>query len=140
MPPLQGFSSGFYQGRSQRFNSERLENFYAEAKEGSAVSPAALLGTPGLKRLATLPTLPLRGLWAGDNRCFAVSGNKFYEIFLRVGTVHTSGTTVRWVSGPVFDESMIGHPLTIGDLTYTVMAVDAGHKKLTIDIAAGTQW
>lgn len=140
MPPLSGFSNGFYEGRSRRHDSQTLENLYAEAQEsGSAASPASLLGTPGLKKLATLPTFPLRGLWAGDNRCFAAAGDKLYEVFLRAGTVNTNGTAVRWVSGPVFDASMVNQYLSIGDLTYQVSAVNADSKQLTLYLSAGVQ-
>lgn len=37
--------------------------------------------TPGLSVFATLPKFPIRGIFAGENRLFAVAGNSFYEIF-----------------------------------------------------------
>jgi hypothetical protein len=37
--------------------------------------------TPGLGIFATLPKTPIRGIFAGENRLFAVAGNSFYEIF-----------------------------------------------------------
>ena len=50
------------------------------AKEGE---PGALLGTPGLALLTTLPTNPVRGVWAvrNYNRVFAVAGNTFFMNF-----------------------------------------------------------
>jgi hypothetical protein len=37
--------------------------------------------TPGLQLFSTLPKTPIRGIFAGENRLFAVAGNSFYEIF-----------------------------------------------------------
>lgn len=60
----------------------------------------ALMGTPGLALLTTLPTSPVRGVWAARNysRVFAVAGNKFYELinsagvysYIELGTLNTS--------------------------------------------------
>jgi hypothetical protein len=37
--------------------------------------------TPGLQVFCALPKTPIRGIFPGENRLFAVAGNSFYEIF-----------------------------------------------------------
>lgn len=102
-----GFIGGTYQMRSIITDAQRCINLYVDidemgtAKEGE---PGSLLGTPGLALLATLPTSPVRGVWAARNysRVFAVAGNAFYELintsgvwsYVNLGTLLTS-------SGPV---------------------------------------
>lgn len=41
----------------------------------------SLIRRPGLKTFVTLPTGIIRGVFPGENRLFAVSGDHFYEIF-----------------------------------------------------------
>lgn len=55
-----------------------------------------------------------------------------------VGVVSTSGTAVTWVSGDVFDASMIGSAIIINAVSYNVTAVADSHH-LTIGSTAGTQ-
>ncbi len=112
-----GFVGGSYQMRSITTDCQRCINLYPDIDEmttsgqGAKAPPTAkeaeigaLLGTPGLRLLQELPTLPVRGVWAVRNysRVFAVSGNKFYELVnsggvyseIELGTLLTS-------SGPV---------------------------------------
>jgi hypothetical protein len=39
-----------------------------------------MIGTPGKTLFATLPNTPVRCLWGGDNRLFAVGGSKLFEV------------------------------------------------------------
>lgn len=85
-----GFIGGSYQMRSITTDNQRCINLYADLDETGMAKESevgALLGTPGLKLLATLPSGPTRGVWSAKNynRAFAVGGNKFYEL------VNTSG-------------------------------------------------
>ena len=41
----------------------------------------SLVRTPGLKTFTTLPLVPVRGIFPGEYRLFAVGGDHFYEIF-----------------------------------------------------------
>ena len=57
-------------------------NLYPETdKSGSGKSKVQLVGTPGLQSFVTLPTSPIRGIWIGENRMFAVGGSHYYEVF-----------------------------------------------------------
>src|ERR1041384_4528258 len=122
MPKLEGFVGPSYEALSQHFNAQRAENLYLEANQSKTPGyPAALLGSPGIRKLpmlplvedaaGALPTFPLRALWAGHNRAFAIAGSKLYEIFHWAGAVHVDGTTVTWVAGPLFADPLIGTTL-----------------------------
>ncbi len=77
-----------YTSQSVNADCQRAFNLFPEAIEsGTGKNVAALLGTPGLALFDTLPTLPVRGLWAGEGRLFAAGGSKLYEVF--VGGTHT---------------------------------------------------
>jgi stabilization protein len=85
------FVGGSYQMATLSADAQRSLNIYpANLESGSGKSPAALIGTPGLSLHCTLPTTPGRGLWAGEQRLFAVSGSRFYEIFSN-GTYNDRG-------------------------------------------------
>lgn len=93
--------------RSITTDCQRCINMYADLDElGTAKESevGALLGTPGLALLTTLPTSPIRGVWAARNydRAFAVAGNKFYEL-VNTGGVYSSTElgTLLTSSGPV---------------------------------------
>ena len=82
MAQYPGFIGGSYQSRSLSQSADRTYNLYAEQPESkSGKTAAALYGRPGMSTFCTLPTSPVRGLWAGDERLFAVSGSRLYEVF-----------------------------------------------------------
>jgi hypothetical protein len=73
-----------YTSRSATLDLQRTLNLYPELDEsGAGKNVAALYGTPGLRRFATLAgDGPVRGLYTLTNgRCFAVRGNTFYEVY-----------------------------------------------------------
>ena len=75
------FVSGSYQSWSPNVASDRAINLYPELVEApGGKTRVAFYGTPGLATFCTLPTGPVRGLWAGEERLFAVGGSKLYEI------------------------------------------------------------
>lgn len=75
------FIGGSYESRSVRADAQRTVNLYPELVEsGTGKNKLALYGRPGLQTFTTIQS-PVRGLWAGDNRLFAVGGGTFYEIF-----------------------------------------------------------
>jgi hypothetical protein len=81
---FEGFIGPSSQARSPNADFERTFNLYLETGSGGGAMPktrAALYGTPGLSLFGTLPTLPVRGLWANDTRLFAVGGSRLYEVF-----------------------------------------------------------
>lgn len=123
-------------------NCERSLNLFAEAIEGGGAGKSrnVLYGTPGLALLITLPQTPVRGLWANENRLFAVGGAKLYEVFYQSGTVSTVGTAVTWVSGTQFDNTngVAGNTIFINGVKYAVASYTSAIA-LTLTATAGTQ-
>jgi len=77
-----GFVGPTYQARSLRLDAQRTVNLYPEVDQsGAGKAVKALFGTPGLVAFATLPTAPVRCLWAGEERLFAVGGDALYEVY-----------------------------------------------------------
>lgn len=76
------FVGGTYQSDSFSADAQRTLNLYPELVESrSGKNSYRFHGRPGLVELAELPTSPVRCLWAGDERLFAVAGSKLYEVF-----------------------------------------------------------
>lgn len=102
-----------YQSRGLNVDAQRTMNVYPESDEsGSGKSIAALVGRPGLSLFCTLPQTPVRGLFAGENRLFAVGGSHFYEV--------TSGTPS--------DRSTLSGATTIGNDNNPVYAILNGNQ------------
>lgn len=68
-----------YQARSTYANAERALNCYVELSPSDR-SPIALYGTPGLRRVATLPTLGCRGMIVVGSFTWVVYGNSVYRV------------------------------------------------------------
>ena len=81
--PTFGFTGPGYLSQAKVADAERSINLYVElAGRGAHIRGGSyLVSTPGLKRFCTLPTAPVRALFAGDNRQFAIGGSKLYEFF-----------------------------------------------------------
>jgi hypothetical protein len=79
-----GFIGPSYTLRSVNVDCQRTVNLYPELDElGTAKERevASLVGTPGLLKLATMGTGPVRGLYySSKGRTFAVSGTGLYEV------------------------------------------------------------
>ena len=87
-----------YQARSLNLDAQRSVNLYLEADQ-TGKNPIALFGTPGTRKVLTLPTYPVRGLINAGGTLYAVGGNHVYTIdtdynATSIGTIGTS-------SGPV---------------------------------------
>lgn len=74
------FIGSGYQSESLNISAQECTNLYLE--KDAATGKPALLGTPGLVStpFGTLPTTPVRALWAGEGKLFAVGGTKLYEV------------------------------------------------------------
>lgn len=78
---FKGFIGGSYTSRTKNLAADECMNLYPElAESGTGKNVGALISTPGLDLWGTLPTTPVRGLWAGDDRLFAAGGAKLYEV------------------------------------------------------------
>jgi hypothetical protein len=104
-----------YESESLNIDAQQSINLYVELDK--ATGKPALLGTPGLTLFATLPTTPVRGLWAGEDRLFAVGGSVLYEV--------TSGGSVT-SRGTVADDATHS-PVQIFPNGTQLMIVSAGH-------------
>jgi len=95
------FVGGSYPSAILRADAQSSINLYPETdKSGSGKSKAQLVGTPGLQAFVTLPNAPIRGLWVGENRLFAVGGAHLYEVFSNAtyndrGNIGTDGKPVQ---------------------------------------------
>lgn len=82
MAKYPGFVGGSYQSRSRTLAADRTYNLFFETAESqTGKNQAGLYGRPGTALFGTLATSPVRGLWVGDERLFAVAGSKLYEVF-----------------------------------------------------------
>jgi hypothetical protein len=81
MPPLEGFIGGTYQNLSLPADAQMTGNLYPEILEsGTGKSKAVLQAVPGKATWATLTDQPVRGIFAQDQRGFAVGGFTFFEL------------------------------------------------------------
>ena len=96
------FCGPSYQAASVTTDCQRSINLYPEINaEPGAKTPVALVGRPGLTLYGTLPNGPVRALYAGNGRLFAVGGAHVYEVNPATYSVITDfGTTGLSGSGP----------------------------------------
>ena len=79
--PFPGFVGSAFNASSKRHEIQDLWNWYLErASSPYAKSGQALLPCPGLKPWMTLPEGPVRGLFAQNDKAFAVAGKNLYEL------------------------------------------------------------
>jgi len=120
------FVNGAYMARSTNLNAQRCVNLFAEKDEsGTGKNVAALIGTPGLRLLATLGgTGPVRGLWTPTTgNMIAVQGSSVYSVTSAWSAtlLGTIGTT----SGPV----------SISDNGLVAVIVDGSTQGWTVTLA-----
>lgn len=93
-----GFIGPSYTLQSVNVDCQRCVNLFPEMDDlgtGKDREVAALVPTPGLKLLLTLPNAPVRGLYyASNGQLFAVGGTKLYRIssawaYTELGTLST---------------------------------------------------
>lgn len=75
--PILGSS---YVARSVNAADSRMVNLYPEINAESGKEAAFLMRTPGLRKLDSYGTGPIRGLWTYAGYGFVVSGNELYRI------------------------------------------------------------
>jgi hypothetical protein len=72
-----------YVARSVNAADNRMVNLFPEAIPEGGYTGGFLNRTPGLRRVATIGTGPIRGLWThqtGGDDAYVASGNEFYKI------------------------------------------------------------
>ena len=105
-----------YQARSSNVDAQRTLNCFIEMDNAAPRAPVALYGTPGLRRVLTLPTFPVRGAIAEAGFAWVLAGNTVY----RIGTDYTVTTAG-----------------TIASALGTVSMASNGAQILLVDGAAG---
>jgi hypothetical protein len=73
-------------------DAQRSINLYPEPGIGSSKAILGFTGRPGLTLFETLPNSPVRALWAGNDRLFAVGGRHVYELSAGGGIVTDYGS------------------------------------------------
>ncbi len=97
--PILGSS---YVARSVNAADNRMVNLFPELVPEGGKEPAFLSRCPGLRRIATIGSGPIRGLWQTKGIMYVVSGNTFYKVET-YGRTRYRGTIIGTVtgSGPV---------------------------------------
>jgi hypothetical protein len=85
-----------YVVRSLNEAANRLVNMFPEIVPDGGKEPAFFMRAPGLRRLATIGTGPIRGLWTYGGYAYVVSGQTVYKLstdwtFTSIGTVSGTG-------------------------------------------------
>jgi hypothetical protein len=112
--PFQGFVGSAFSAQSQRLDTQDLWNWYVErAQSPYAKSGQVLLPCPGFQTFTTLPTANVRGLWAQNNRTFAVGGAVLYELTNSGGFIARPTTTLTTPAAPVITNSPLTPALTV---------------------------
>jgi hypothetical protein len=93
--PILGSS---YVARSINAADNRMVNLFPEIVPEGGKEAAFLNRAPGLKRLATLGTGPVRGMWVVGAYAYVVSGNQFYRVDFNWNSVYIGPITG---TGPV---------------------------------------
>ena len=82
----------------------RLVNMFPESVPDGGKEAAFFMRTPGLRRLTTLGTGPVRGLWQFGGYGYVVSGQTVYKLstdwtYTAIGTVSGTGPVSRSDNG-----------------------------------------
>lgn len=117
-----------YEARSSNVDAQRTLNCFMEMDNASPRAPVALYGTPGLRKVATLPMGPVRGSIAENGFVWLVSGNTVYRmaagyIVTTVGTIGTSAGVVSIASNGTQLILLDGVAGYIVDMTLNTVAV-----------------
>lgn len=88
-----------YQARSSNVDAQRALNCFVEMDNATPRAPTALYGTPGLRKVLTLPTFPVRAAIANGAFVWVVSGASVYRV--NAAYLATSVGTISTASGQI---------------------------------------
>lgn len=83
---------------SPNINAQRRVNVYYDIRKDGDKNQFVLINTPGLTKLLTLPTYPIRGMKQVGIYAYVISGNTLYLIspsgsYCSLGTINTNTST-----------------------------------------------
>ena len=87
MPEYPDFIGPSYTLASKNAAQDRCVNLYPSKIEFGGKTRYELRHTPGLSPFVTIPKVPGRALWSGENRLFAVGDDTLYEVTTGVAVV-----------------------------------------------------
>jgi hypothetical protein len=100
--------------RSPNVDAERSVNLYPEVVDGGTGATRMIMrSTPGMAPFVVFPGGPARALWSMDNRCFAVVGNRLFELFLNQTGVQRGIVQVDGQPATITGNGSNGHQLLI---------------------------
>ena len=140
MARLPGFVGATYRLRSLKADPERCVNLYPEiieSRNGANGEIGYLVKVPGRKRLASVGTGPIRGIYpTSTNRLAVVSGNQLYSVSSTWGA--TLVGTLSTDHGPV-DMADNGLQIIIVDgvFGYTASLITGAFSKITSEYFMG---
>ena len=128
------FAGGSYLAPMALQDVQMSMNWYPEiSKNPESKEPVAMLGTPGLNAVLSLPTSPVRGMWAlpGGQSAIVVAGNTAYLI------AHSS--VQGWIQATLGSLATATGPVNIRDNARGGIAVIVdGANGYVVNIAART--
>ena len=81
MPSYPGFIGATDRVSARTVNAERTVNWYSEIATGTPKAKTWLAPTPGCAAHVILGAGPVRALYSEEDRCWAVGGSSFFELF-----------------------------------------------------------
>ena len=86
------FCGPTYLSASPVLDAQRSINLYPEPQYKSSKTAMALIGRPGMSAARwSLPSSPVRSIWAGNNVLYAVGGASFYQLDNTGGIIYNFG-------------------------------------------------
>lgn len=130
MPSIPGFVGGSYKLATDNASADRAINIYTESIEkGPRAGSQRLIGIPGLRLFATLPSGPIRALFSGDNRLFCVAGDTLWEV-IQGTTTNFSNTIAATISALRIGAPVSGNGIPAGSTitAFTSTSVTLSHS------------
>lgn len=138
---FQGFIGSAFRNQSYRFDSQDLWNWFVErADSPHAKQPQALVPCPGFQLFAMLPTPPVRGLFAQNNRLFAVGGSYLYEISRQGAITARPMTTLLNPNPPTITQSPLPKALDPPNAPVVTHGGAVGQTTYGYRITATNEW
>jgi hypothetical protein len=130
---LFSFVGPSYQSWSPDADGQETLNMFVEFIEsGTGKNKMALYGSPGISNFVSLPGSPIRGLFAGENRLFAVSGPNLCEVFQNqtfdnLGSIVNDGNPVYMEANGTGTQLCVAASYPSSTTNYTDIAINSAN-------------